>query len=64
MEVIIADLKDALTSLPTRAAVPSTQSGRATQGEAAMVLADVYMTQENWAAAALLLESVMGMGYD
>jgi starch-binding outer membrane protein, SusD/RagB family len=62
-KVIIADLQDAIAKLPTRAALPAAQAGRATQGAAAMVLADVYMTQKNWAQAATVLQSVIGMGY-
>jgi starch-binding outer membrane protein, SusD/RagB family len=61
--LIIADLKDALPALPARSALPANQAGRATQGAASMLLADVYMTQKNWAAAAPLLQSVLAMGY-
>jgi hypothetical protein len=62
-KVIITDLQDALTKLPARAALPAAQAGRATQGAAAMLLADVYMTRKNWAEAANVLQTVVGMGY-
>ena len=62
-KVIIQDLKDALPALPARSALAAAQAGRATQGAASMLLADVYMTQKNWAAAAPLLQSVLAMGY-
>ena len=62
-KVIIADLQDAITKLPARSALPAAQAGRATQGAAAMVLADVYMTRKNWQEAANVLQTVIGMGY-
>ena len=62
-KVIIADLQDAITKLPTRTALPAAQAGRATQGAAAMVLADVYMTRKNWQEAANVLQTVIAMGY-
>lgn len=62
-QLITADLKDAITALPTRAALPANQKGRATQGAASMLLAEIYMTQKNWAAAAPALASVLSMGY-
>lgn len=62
-KVIIADLQDAITKLPTRAAVPASQAGRATQGAAQMLLADVSMTRKNWQDAATALQAVTGMGY-
>jgi hypothetical protein len=62
-KVIIADLQDAITKLPTRTALPSAQAGRATQGAAAMLLADVYMTRKDWQNAATVLQTVVGMGY-
>jgi hypothetical protein len=62
-KVIIADLQDAITKLPTRAALPSSQAGRATQGAASMLLADVYMTRKSWQQAANVLQTVTGMGY-
>jgi starch-binding outer membrane protein, SusD/RagB family len=62
-KVILSDLTAAIPALPARSALASTQRGRATQGAASMLLADVYMTQKNWAAAAPLLQSVLGMGY-
>jgi hypothetical protein len=61
--VIIADLKDAIPKLPARSALSAAQAGRATQGAAAMLLADVYMTRKNWQEAANVLQTVTGMGY-
>jgi hypothetical protein len=62
-KVIIADLQDAIVKLPARTALPASQAGRATQGSAQMLLADVYMTRKNWAEAASALQAVTGMGY-
>ena len=62
-KVILSDLTSALPALPARSALAAAQRGRATQGAASMLLADVYMTQKNWAAAATVLQSVLGMGY-
>ena len=62
-KVIIADLQEAVAKLPTRAALPSAQAGRATKGAASMLLADVYMTRKQWQEAANVLQSVLGMGY-
>ena len=63
LRVVIADAKDAIAKLPTRAALPAAQRGRATQGAAAMLLADVYMWQKNWQEAANVLQTVTTMGY-
>jgi starch-binding outer membrane protein, SusD/RagB family len=63
LKVVIADAKDAITKLPTRAALPAAQRGRATQGAASMLLADVYMWQKNWQEAASVLQTVTTMGY-
>ena len=62
-KVVIADLKDAITKLPARAALPAAQAGRATSGAAAMLLADVYMWQKNWQGAVDVLTPVTAMGY-
>src|SRR5688500_7870146 len=62
-KIIIADLQDAITKLPARATLPSAQAGRATQGAAAMLLADVHMTRKEWQLAANVLQTVLGMGY-
>jgi hypothetical protein len=61
--VIIADAQDAIAKLPARSALPAAQAGRATKGAASMLLADVYMTRKQWAEAAPVLQSVLGMGY-
>lgn len=58
--VILNDLKDAISKLPAPA---FPQTGRATQGAAKMLLADVYLTQKNFAAAETELKSVVQMGY-
>ena len=63
LQVVIADAKDAIAKLPTRAALPAAQRGRATQGAASMLLADVYMWQKNWQEAATVLQTVTAMGY-
>jgi starch-binding outer membrane protein, SusD/RagB family len=63
LKVVIADAKDAIAKLPTRAALPAAQRGRATQGAASMLLADVYMWQKNWQEAATVLQTVTTMGY-
>lgn len=63
LKVVIADLKDAITKLPTRATLPAAQAGRATTGAASMLLADVYMWQKNWQEAANVLQTVTTMGY-
>jgi tetratricopeptide (TPR) repeat protein len=59
-KAILDDLEDAITKLPL---VSFPQSGRATQGAAKMLLADVYLTQKNFAAAESQLKSVIQMGY-
>lgn len=60
-KVIVDDLKDAISKLP----VPTfPQTGRATQGAARMLLADVYLTQKNFAGAETELKSVLQMGYN
>ena len=61
--IVIADLKDAIPKLPARSALPAAQAGRATQGAASMLLADIYMTRKNWQEAASVLQTVVGMGY-
>ncbi|MBV9879200.1 MAG: RagB/SusD family nutrient uptake outer membrane protein [Gemmatirosa sp.] len=60
---IIADAQDAIAKLPTRAALPAAQAGRATKGAASMLLADVYVTRKQWQDAANVLQTVLGMGY-
>jgi tetratricopeptide (TPR) repeat protein len=59
-DAILADLKDAVMKLP----LPSfPQNGRATQGAAKMLLADVYLTQKNYPLAENELKSITKMGY-
>ncbi|QNL50477.1 RagB/SusD family nutrient uptake outer membrane protein [Olivibacter sp. SDN3] len=58
--VIINDLEDAISKLPD----PSfPQNGRANKGSASTLLAEVYMTRHDFAAAEPLLRSVTTMGY-
>jgi hypothetical protein len=60
---IIADASDAISKLPTVAFAKGQQTGAATKGAATMLLADVYMTQKNYAKAEALLTTLPGMGY-
>ncbi|GAC1649567.1 MAG: RagB/SusD family nutrient uptake outer membrane protein [Gemmatimonadaceae bacterium] len=60
---IVSDLTDAIPTLPTRAALSAAERGRATQGAATMLLADVYMTRQQYAEAITALQAVLGMGY-
>jgi len=57
---IVADLQDAVTKL-TVPVFP--QDGRATQGSARMLLAEVYLTQKNFSMAENELRSITQMGY-
>jgi hypothetical protein len=59
-KAIIADLKDAISKL---GAPTFPQNGRATQGAARMLLADVYLVQKNFPGAETELKSVLQMGY-
>jgi SusD family. len=57
---ITADASDAVAKLPP----PSfPQNGRANKGSASTLLAEVYMTRHDFAAAEPLLQSVTTMGY-
>ena len=58
---IIADATDAVSKLAAPAKFP--QTGEATKGSAAMLLAEVYMVQKKYAEAETLLASLAGMGY-
>ncbi len=59
-KIIIADAQDAVSKLP----VPKfPQTGRATKGSAAMLLAHVYMVRKDYAGAETLLRTVAQMGY-
>jgi starch-binding outer membrane protein, SusD/RagB family len=60
---IVADASDAITKLPVVAFAKGQQTGAATKGAATMLLADVYMTQKNYAGAEALLTTLSGMGY-
>ncbi|TWI84471.1 RagB/SusD family nutrient uptake outer membrane protein [Chitinophaga japonensis] len=61
---IIADAQDAIARLEAPAFSNDQQPGQATKGAAAMLLAEVYMTQKKYAEAEALLLSLNGMGYD
>lgn len=60
---IIADATDAIAKLPVVTFAKGQQTGAATKGAATMLLADVYMTQKNYAGAETLLTTLSGMGY-
>jgi len=60
---IIADATSAIAKLPTVAFAKGQQTGAATKGAATMLLADVYMTRQNYTAAEPLLQSLQTMGY-
>ena len=58
---IIADLKDAISKLPTQ--YGTTNLGRITQGAAHTLLAKVYLTRKDWDDAISELRIVQGLGY-
>lgn len=60
-QLIVADAQEAIQKLP-EPAFP--QSGRATEGAARMLLADVYLTQKNYQLAEAELSRVIQMGYE
>jgi len=55
-QIIIDDLKDAVTKLPLPAAIAK---GRASKAAASALLAKVYVYRENWTEAKPLLEDVL-----
>jgi tetratricopeptide (TPR) repeat protein len=57
---IVADTQEAIQKLPDTS---FPQDGRATKGAAGMLLADVYLTQKNYALAEAELRSITQMGY-
>jgi hypothetical protein len=59
--LIINDAKDAINDLQPPSGFP--QSGRATQGSARMLLADVYLTRKKYKLAKKQLSAIMKMGY-
>jgi hypothetical protein len=59
-ELIISDLKDALTALPPKA---NMAKGRVSNGVAAALLGKVYVYLKDWANAKLYLDMVPGYGY-
>ncbi|HBT10658.1 MULTISPECIES: RagB/SusD family nutrient uptake outer membrane protein [Leeuwenhoekiella] len=52
---ILADVNDAINLLPVKS---NQEAGRATRGSAQMLLANVYMVQENWDDAETLLKII------
>ncbi|MFH5834349.1 RagB/SusD family nutrient uptake outer membrane protein [Halalkalibaculum sp. DA3122] len=58
---IINDVNDATSSLPEN--YSGADVGRATKGAAYTLLADVYLTQEDYSAASDALEQVINMNY-
>lgn len=62
-EVIIPDLKDALTLLPARETYSGDDKGRASKGAAAGMLAKVYLTLGRYAEALEMCEQVESLGY-
>jgi hypothetical protein len=61
---IIDDATDAISKLLTPVFSGGRQSGAATKGAAAMLLAEVYMTQKKYPEAAAVLTTLTTMGYD
>lgn len=59
-EQIILDLQAAEKSLPVTR--PSNEAGRVTKGAAQALLAEVYLTQQNWKAAADKAQEVISSG--
>lgn len=60
-KIIVADLQEAIEKLPA-ASFP--QDGRATKGAAQMLLADVYLTRQNFPQAEAELKGITQMGYE
>ncbi|HTE34644.1 MAG TPA: RagB/SusD family nutrient uptake outer membrane protein [Chryseolinea sp.] len=58
---ILQDLTDAIAKLSVVSGFP--QSGRATQGAARMMLADVYLTRKEWGLAEEQLKAIVQMSY-
>ena len=63
-EVIIPDLEAALNLLPPKASYSAADLGRAAQGSAAGLLAEVHLTLGNWARVVELADQVESLGYD
>jgi tetratricopeptide (TPR) repeat protein len=57
---IISDLTEAIALLPVRSA--QTDLGRVTKGTAQMILGNVYMVQEDYAAAETVLKAIVNSG--
>lgn len=63
-ELIINDLKDAVTMLPARETYSGADVGRASKGAAAGMLAKVYLTLGDYAQTVDLCRQVTAMGYE
>jgi len=59
-DLIVSDLKDALSTLPTKA---NMAKGRVSNGVAAALLGKVYVYLKDWANAKIYLDMVAGYGY-
>lgn len=59
-DLIVSDLKDALTALPPKA---NMAKGRVSNGVAAALLGKVYVYLKDWTNAKLYLDMVSGYGY-
>lgn len=59
-QAIEEDVLEAIQKLP---ATSFPQDGRATEGAARMLLADVYLTRKNYAMAEAQLKTITGIGY-
>jgi hypothetical protein len=62
--LIIQDLKDAISLLPPRESYSGADVGRASKGAAIGTLAKVYLTQGNYAEVVPLCQQLASMGYD
>ncbi|MBO0330316.1 RagB/SusD family nutrient uptake outer membrane protein [[Muricauda] lutisoli] len=59
---IVSDVEDAISLLPSKS---EQEAGRATRGSAQMLLANLYIVQENWSSAETVLSSLITSGeYD
>ncbi|EAR14590.1 MULTISPECIES: RagB/SusD family nutrient uptake outer membrane protein [Robiginitalea] len=56
---VVSDLDEAIGLLPVKA---NQEAGRATRGSAQMLLANLYMVEENWSAASSLLTDLVNSG--
>ena len=59
---VIADLSAAVTKMPTRTQLGSSQLGRATKGTALAYLANAYMYKKDWTNAEIAANSLIALG--